>query len=46
MQNGGVGANADIKVAELRRLSEELDMTAVEEVVTAAYKDFGCWPLA
>ena len=46
VQNGLIGADAHIEVAILRRLTEELDVAAVEEVVTTAYKDFGCWLLA
>jgi hypothetical protein len=36
VQDGGVGADADIEVTVLGRLAEELDVTAVEEVVTTA----------
>ena len=40
VQDGLVGANANIQVAVGGRLPEKLDMAAVEQVITAADKYF------
>lgn len=40
LHDGGVAADADVEVAVFCRLTEELDVTAVEEVVATADKDF------
>lgn len=40
LHDGGVGTDADVEVAVFCRLTEEFDVTAVEEVVAAADKDF------
>ena len=40
VQNRGVGTDANIEVAKLCRLSEKLDVPAVQQVVTTTDKYF------
>lgn len=40
LHDGGVGADADVEVAILRRLAEKLNVAAVKQVITATYKYF------
>ena len=42
MQDGLVGADADVKVAILRSLSKEFNVTTVQEVVTTGNEYFFC----